>query len=82
MLNMTDVVGVLTENKRAMWEEILARFSLRQKLYSAILPILSRPQQENFSSVSLSCRKSNYIATQQIYLISTFPSFICCAQAF
>lgn len=38
MLNMTDVVGVLTENKRAMWEEIWARFSLRQELYSAILP--------------------------------------------
>lgn len=35
---MTDAVGVLTENKRAMWEEIWARFSLRQELYSAILP--------------------------------------------
>lgn len=35
---MTDAVGVLTENKRAMWEEIWAEFSLRQELYSAILP--------------------------------------------
>ncbi len=83
MLNMTDAVGVLTENKRAMWEEILAEFSLRQELYSAILPDYSlKTASVKRQHASLSCRKSNYIGTQQIYLISNHIFFFAVLKAF